>query len=203
MEVAIIDCGMGNLASVKKALDFLSIPNIITHEKKIIESYDFIILPGVGSFKQGIENLSNLGIDKVLENEVLKKRKPLLGICLGMQLLAEIGHEPIECKGLGFIEGQVEKMVIPNRRVPHLGWNNVSFLSEEFIEFDKKDFYFIHSYHFNVTKKSKILATVNYQEDFVAAIKHENIIATQFHPEKSQDIGIGLLRNILDLYAKD
>ena len=200
-KVVIIDYGMGNLSSVVKALNYLKIPNCISNQKKNIDEADFLILPGVGSFKQGIENLKQLGLVDILDQEVMVNQKPILGICLGMQLFAKLGTEPTNCEGLGWIEGEVIKMKEDTLRVPHLGWNSINIKNENFIEFDQKDFYFIHSYHFNVVDKSKILATINYGSEYVAAIQSNNIIATQFHPEKSQFAGLKLMKHILELYA--
>jgi glutamine amidotransferase len=197
----IIDYGMGNIASVKKALDFLDIPNIVSNTKEDIEKAQFLILPGVGSFKQGMENLNQLGLVELLSHEILFKKKPILGICLGMQLFAQNGTEPDNCNGLGWVEGNVVKMENNGLRIPHLGWNNVKFLSEKWQQFDDKDFYFIHSYHFEVKIKEKILATVKYGEEYVAAIQYENILATQFHPEKSQELGLNLIKHFYQFYA--
>jgi glutamine amidotransferase len=199
----IIDYGMGNLASVRNALNHLQVQNQISDNISEIQKADFLILPGVGSFRQGMNNLNNLGLIDVLNHEVLIKKKPILGICLGMQLFAESGTEPTECAGLSWISGHVIKMEEPNLRIPHLGWNNVTFLLEHFKEYDQQDFYFIHSYHFEVTNPDHILATVNYGKDYVAAILRDNIMATQFHPEKSQKAGLKLLHNFYKFYAEN
>ena len=125
-----------------------------------------------------------------------------MGFCLGMQLLASTGTEFINCDGLGWISGTVKKINEPQKRIPHLGWNNITVTKPSLLtEVDKKDFYFIHSYHFDVADKENIAATVNYGNDYVAAIQHKNIIATQFHPEKSQDAGLRLLSTIYKYYA--
>jgi glutamine amidotransferase len=196
MKVAIINYGMGNVASVEKAVNFLGLNPIITSDPSVIRNSKFIILPGVGAFSQGMENLKKSGLIELLNNEVLVKRKPFLGICLGMQLLATKGYEPKETSGLGWIEGEVVKISDPNKSIPHLGWNELNVNNEKslFKDFDKKDFYFIHSYHFKVSNKNDIAGTVNYGGDYVAAIQKENIFATQFHPEKSQTSGLNLLK---------
>jgi glutamine amidotransferase len=194
MNAVVIDYGMGNVASVKKALDFLNIPNQLSSEISIIQDATHLILPGVGSFYQGMQNLHERNLTKILKTEVLVKNKPLLGICLGMQLLAEKGNEPIECEGLGVIRGEVLKITDKNYRIPHLGWNNITIKKKSnFNEFDGKDFYFIHSYHFLATDSSDILATVDYGNEYVAAIEKQHILATQFHPEKSQEAGLKFL----------
>ena len=194
MRVAIIDYKMGNVASVQKALNFLKIENIISYNEEVIRQADCIILPGVGSFKQGMENLEMLGLIDILNEEVIVNKKPFLGICLGMQLIAEYGTEPIHCNGLGWIKGTVIKMQEEGKRIPHLGWNTIKAKTNSFIENFQEDFYFIHSYHFKVENPKNIAATVNYGNDYVAAIHKENIYATQFHPEKSQTVGLDLLK---------
>ncbi len=195
MKAVIIDYNMGNVASVQKALNFLNIPNEISNNYEVIKQASHLILPGVGAFAQGMQNIVKYNLDKILTDEVIVNKKPFLGICLGMQLIAENGVEPYDTKGLGWIEGTVKKINLDNRTVPHLGWNNITIKNKDSLikKFNNKDFYFIHSYHFDVIKKENILATVNYEKDFVAIIKKDNILAMQFHPEKSQTNGLNLL----------
>jgi glutamine amidotransferase len=202
-KVVIIDYGMGNVASVQKALNYLQINNEISNSEKEIESADFLILPGVGSYRQGMSNLKEYGLLDILNDQVLIKLKPILGICLGMQLFSESGTEPEYSKGLGWIKGEVVKIPNSGLRIPHLGWNNTCFLSPKWSEFNDKDFYYIHSYHFAVNNKENVLATVNYGIELVAAIQYKNIMATQFHPEKSQEIGLSLLKQFFINYAKN
>ncbi|WP_028524704.1 imidazole glycerol phosphate synthase subunit HisH [Runella limosa] len=202
MTAAIIEYGMGNVASVQKALNVLGIDSQITGNTNDIKAAKYIILPGVGSFAQGMENLRNSSLDRIIREEVLLKQKPFLGICLGMQLIATTGTEPHESHGLNLIEGKVIKIQDPNTRVPHLGWNSITSSANLFFDnFNQKDFYFIHSYHFQVSNYNKIGATVDYGNKYVAAIQYENILATQFHPEKSQENGLNLLDNFFKLYA--
>jgi glutamine amidotransferase len=202
MQVAIIDYGMGNVASVEKALTFLGISSKITKDRSEIESAGFIILPGVGAFNQGMDNLQKSGLIEVLNLEVINKKKPFMGICLGMQLIAEKGYEPRDCRGLGWIEGEVIKIEEPGKSTPHLGWNEISARENSIMsEFDKKDFYFIHSYHFDVKDPERILATVNYGNDYVAAVQKDNVFAAQFHPEKSQTSGLALMKKFFEFYA--
>ena len=194
--VAIIDYGMGNVASVQKALNFLNVKSCVTFNKDIIQNSDFIILPGVGSFEQGMINLRERGLSELLTEEVIVKKKKFLGICLGMQLIASKGTEPKETDGLGWIEGQVVQMDTITKRVPHLGWNNINVKNNKFFENIKdQNFYFIHSYHFDVKDKEKISSTVSYETDLVSSITSENIFATQFHPEKSQESGLAILKS--------
>ena len=202
MKIVIVDYGMGNIASVQKALDSIGIKSIISNVISDFESSDYIILPGVGSFRQGMENLNKLGLDKILNNEIIIKKKPFLGICLGMQLIASFGTEHGITKGLGWVKGEVNKIEEINFRVPHLGWNNLISIPSTFTEeFHNKDFYFIHSYHFEVENIKNIAAYVNYGKNYVAAVHNENIFATQFHPEKSQDEGIGLIKKFINFHA--
>jgi glutamine amidotransferase len=196
---------MGNLASVEKAFNFLGYQPIITNSKIVIEKADYIVLPGVGAFAQGMKNLKELNLIETLNNEVLVNKKPFLGICLGMQLIATNGNEPIITQGLDWVKGEVIKIIEPDKSIPHLGWNEIKIEKNgSFIEeYDKKDFYFIHSYHFRVNNTSEVLATVNYGNNYVSIIQKENIFATQFHPEKSQKYGLDLIKSFLNYYAKD
>lgn len=206
MTIAIIKYGMGNVASVQKVLKKLGYNSIITNNAEDIRNADLILLPGVGSFKKGMENLKQYGLIEVLNEEVLNKKKPFIGICLGMQLLATYGNEPTKVKGLNFIKGEVIKINSPkNLRVPHLGWNSVNVVSNQKSElykpFNKQDFYFIHSYHFKAEAIEDVCITVNYDLAMVAGLQKDNIYAMQFHPEKSQEVGLLLLKTIIDQYA--
>jgi glutamine amidotransferase len=200
--VAIIDYGMGNVASVQKALNFLNVKSVITNEHSIIKDSTVILLPGVGSFAQGMENLNERNLVDLLTEEVLVNQKPFLGICLGMQLIMEKGNEPYECNGLGWIEGEVDRIELLDLNIPHLGWNNIQVLNNKYYNnLDNSDFYFIHSYHVKPTNYQDIAATVNYGFDVVASVQKGNIFATQFHPEKSQAAGLLLLKTFFDLNA--
>jgi imidazole glycerol-phosphate synthase subunit HisH len=199
--IAIIDYGMGNLASVHKALTKLGITSLITSNENEIKKSSGIILPGVGSFRQGMLNLQNLGLIPILNDEVIHKKKPFLGICLGMQLIMEKGTEPVECEGLGWIKGSVE--LIDNSRlpVPHLGWNKIYKLGEENQEDNlSNNFYFIHSFHV-LPRENVECSYVDYEFKMIASIQKENIYATQFHPEKSQNAGLSLLKTYLESHA--
>ena len=194
--VAIIDYGMGNVASVQKALNFLRIENCITNNHQEIKNATAILLPGVGSFNQGMKNLRELELDILLTEEVIINKKKFLGICLGMQLILEKGMEPNENKGLGWIKGEVIKFEMTDLSVPHIGWNNVTVKNNSYFDnCDSLDFYFIHSYHAVPSDQNDIAATVDYGIIAVASIKKNNIFATQFHPEKSQSAGLELLKN--------
>ncbi len=203
MKIAIIKYGMGNVSSVQKSLKKLGYDSIITDDHIEIRQADLIILPGVGSFQAGMENLQKSGLADFLTQEVVEKGKPFIGICLGMQLLATLGNEPCKCNGLGWIDGEVKK-IKSKLRIPHLGWNNVQITDNKkdfYREFDNLDYYFIHSYHFVVRDSKDATLMVTYDFPMVAALQENNIYAMQFHPEKSQDAGMRLLKKIIDQYA--
>ena len=194
--IAIVDYGMGNVASVQKALNFLNLKSIITKDHQLITDANYIVLPGVGSFKQGMSNLKEHKLDELLTKLVIHEKKNFLGICLGMQLIAEFGNEPEKCEGLGWIKGEVKKMESHHLRIPHMGWNDIDIINETYFNgILSKDFYFIHSFHFDVANIKDVSSFVNYGDKLVSSIQHENIFATQFHPEKSQESGLKLLKN--------
>lgn len=185
MKVAIINYGMGNVASVEKAIKLLGYFPVITNNANEIQQCNFIVLPGVGAFAQGMKNLKEYGLIDILNEEVIAKKKPFLGICLGMQLIATKGSEPNETNGLNWIDGEVIKINEVDKSIPHLGWNNITIRNNDFLnEFNNKDFYFIHSYHFNATNAIDIAATVNYGHDYVAIIQKENILLHSFTQKK-------------------
>ncbi|MDP2950876.1 MAG: imidazole glycerol phosphate synthase subunit HisH [bacterium] len=209
MSVAIIDYGMGNLASVKRAVEECGFQPFITDSPFLLSKASHLILPGVGSFDKAMENLNKLGLTEEISKQALKNKIPLLGICLGMQLLASKGYEGKETEGLGLIEGEVAKLdgCQANEPLPHVGWNNVDLEEREkqeptlFKEIEtSKDFYFVHSYHFIPDNESVVLAKTPYclnGKGFVSVIQKDNIFAVQFHPEKSQKLGLQLLKNFL------
>jgi len=200
MDVAIIDYGLGNVASLQKIINYLGRTSEITNDAEIIRKAKFIFLPGVGSFGEGMKNLKKFNLIDVLNEEVLINKMPFFGICLGMQLLARKGFESGENDGLGWIEGEVVKIEHEGLYVPHLGWNNLKNCKSIFESFEDKDFYFIHSYHLVLDNINDLCATVDYGKELTAAIKVENIFATQFHPEKSQTEGLELLESFFKYY---
>ncbi len=199
--IAIIDYGMGNLASIAKALEYVGGEVVITNDKSKIAKANKIVLPGVGAFADGIKKLKELELDKVLEEEILGDKKPFLGICLGMQLLAQKSFEFGEHEGLGFVEAEVKLLSNKDVRVPHVGWDNIELKKESKI-FEKvkngSDFYFVHSYYFEPKDKDIVSSICDYGQKFVASIEKDNIFATQFHPEKSQKDGLQILENFVD-----
>lgn len=205
MTIAIIKYGMGNVASVQKSLTKLGYHSVITDDHEEIKQADFILLPGVGSFNSGMENLNKLGLVDLLTQEVVVKKKPFLGVCLGMQLLATYGNEPCRGLGLGWIDGEVIKIETEQKlRIPHLGWNNVHVTGNRadfYQEFDDLDYYFIHSYHFVPKNREDVVLEATYDIPIAATLQKDNIYAMQFHPEKSQEAGMNLLKKIIDQYA--
>ncbi len=203
-KTAVIDYGMGNIDSVKRAIEECGGNVVVTDKSDVLEEVTHIVLPGVGSFADGMKNIIARDLFRILHKQVIMNKIPFLGICLGMQLLAGNSLEDGNTKGFGWIEAEVIKLVPnnPDIKVPHMGWNEVIFqkpsvLSEGIPK--GKDFYFVHSYHMLCRNKSDILATTDYCGNFVSAICKDNIFGVQFHPEKSQRYGMKLLANFLSI----
>jgi len=199
--IAIIDYGMGNIGSVKNAVEYLGYDVMVPKEQEDLNSASHIILPGVGAFSDGMKNLTDLGLIEILKKEVLENHKPFLGLCLGMQLLATFGEEGGPSQGLGWIKGEVKRLDLDETKfkIPHMGWNDV-FPKKDSILFkgiQRPIFYFVHSYHFITSEKRVISAEVEYGMRLVAAVEHNNIFGLQFHTEKSQQEGLNVLNNFL------
>jgi len=191
---------MGNVASVAKALNKLGFKNKLSSKKSDIEKATHLILPGVGAFGDGIKNLTELGLINLLTKRVVEQGTPFLGICLGMQLLAENGHEFGIHEGLGWIKGEVIKLKSP--KLPHIGWNDVKIIKDSILrDVPDNNFYFVHSYVLKPKNKSIITATCKYGIEFPAVIQYKNIFATQFHPEKSQLSGLAVIDNFIKYNA--
>ena len=211
MKIAIIDYETGNLKSVSKALELasnnvLKRSNIeVINSSKDLNNFDKVVLPGQGSFKQCFQSLNSIcGILDGLTDFVTAKKKPILGICVGMQLFSSFGDEDGGSDGLGWIKGKVKKISLKDLslKLPHMGWNNIQISSNsKLLKGINNDshFYFVHSYSFNVDEKKYVSATTNYSTEIVSAIEKENIFGTQFHPEKSQDNGIKILENFVKI----
>jgi glutamine amidotransferase len=200
--IVVVDYGLGNLFSVAKAFEMIGAEVMISADPAAIAQADRLVLPGVGAFGDGMDYLSRNGLDKILSNEVLVNKKPFLGICLGMQLLGDVGFEYGEHKGLSWIKGKVRKLEVSgDLKVPHVGWNDVVRVKEspmfEGIK-NSADFYFVHSYQLVCEESDNIVATTTYGETVTAAVQKDNIFATQFHPEKSQEVGLKLLENFVN-----
>jgi glutamine amidotransferase len=193
--IAVIDYGMGNLRSVQKAFEFISEQSIITADKEVIKSAEMVVLPGVGAFEQAIARLNDSGLDKTIL-EVTENGKPFLGICLGMQLLYERSFEDGIHKGLGIIKGDIRKFS-GEYKIPHIGWNSLEIKKDRlFGEMSSPSVYFVHSYFAEVGESTASICRYGGVE-FSASIEKENIFATQFHPEKSGDVGLEILRNFV------
>jgi glutamine amidotransferase len=205
MKIGIINYGMGNLSSVKNSLHFLHFDAEIVEDPKDFVQYDKLILPGVGAFAQAMENIRDKNILENLTIEVLEKKKPLLGLCLGMQLLFDESSENGINNGFGFIEGKVIsiKDKTTNIAVPHMGWNNLNIqrTHEFFNEIPEieNDVYFVHSYFCEAKNREDVLATCDYGVVMDVIIQKENIFGCQFHPEKSHKIGLKLIQNFCEL----
>jgi glutamine amidotransferase len=200
--IIIVDYGLGNLFSVAKAFDAVGASARVSSDPRDLAQASHIVLPGVGAFGQGMHNLETAGLRAALDEEVMGKRKPFLGICLGLQLLGERGYEYGEHAGLGWIAGEVRKLEVESMglKTPHIGWNNLDIKKESRLLQNIKpdsDFYFVHSYQLHCARKEDVVATTMYGEEITAIIEHENIFAVQFHPEKSQDAGLKLLENFV------
>lgn len=202
--IAIIDYGMGNLYSVKKVLERLKVNVILTSNPEMILAADKLILPGVGHFGKAMENLKELGLIDTLNKVVLENKTPILGICLGMQLMAQRSEEG-NTEGLGWFDAEVVKYKVNDQlrfKVPHVGWNRVqvNMLSKLMANIeDNAEFYFVHSYYIKMKNPSEALNTSIYEDPFTSAIEKGNIFGVQYHPEKSHDVGEVLLANFVHL----
>lgn len=199
--IALIDYGMGNVRSIKNALMHIGEFEVeVTSDPDVIRRADCLILPGVGAYPDAMKNLREKNLIGLLNDQVLQQKKPLLGICLGMQLLFESSAEGGRNKGLGWIPGTVEYIDLDKSfRVPHIGWNDLHLKRPsamfETLE-DDKNFYFVHSYH-AVCSADYVIASFEYGKEFTAAVQYENIIGMQFHPEKSQKNGLKALKEFI------
>jgi len=200
--IVILDYGLGNVLSVSKAFEEVAGANnvIVSRVVSDIDKASHIVLPGVGNFKTGMENLKKHDLITVLKQSVLKEKKPFLGICLGLQLLAERGEEDGDTKGLGFIPGKARLLDSQGMKMPHIGWDDVQVISKKPLFRNiagGREYYFVHSYCLECPDEY-VVATCSYGEPFPAVIQKDNIFATQFHPEKSRDQGLRLLKNFVE-----
>lgn len=202
--ISIVNYGMGNIQSIQGALQYLGFESrVIESPDQIIESTK-LILPGVGSFAKAMENIRRRHFLEPLDNAVLKRKVPILGICLGMQLLADSGDEDEPSDGLGWIAGRVRKIKAGyDLKVPHIGFNKTVFVEKNSTLFSglgtQGDFYFVHSYIFDCKHKEDISSWTEYGERFVSSVQNNNIYGTQFHPEKSQYNGLTVFKNFASL----
>ncbi len=198
--VAIIDYGVGNIKAFANIYKSFDIPFIIARKDTDLDNATKLILPGVGSFDHSMESLNNSGMREKLDELVLKKKIPVIGICVGMQMLSKSSEEGI-LPGLGWIDGVVKKFdisKIKNGPLPHMGWNNLH-IKKNLALFKDLDeiprFYYLHSYYFDCNNKDDIIGTSTYGDEFTCMVNHENIYGIQCHPEKSHHNGVTLLRN--------
>lgn len=207
--IAIVDYKMGNLGSIANMLKKIGEQAIITSDVSVIERAEKLILPGVGAFNTGMVNLDRLGLLSVLNRRALEDKVPVLGICLGMQLLTN-GSEEGDRPGLGWIDAETVKFKFDGEqshlKIPHMGWNTVAIRQHDgiFQDMDTESrFYFVHSYYVRCNHESDVLATTHYGHDFVSSVRHGNIMGTQFHPEKSHKFGTQVFKNFVRIHAQD
>jgi len=208
MNVTIVDYNSGNISSVINSFKEVAKDKVrieVTSDLEKIKSSDKVVLPGQGSFKSCIEALNSIkGLVDTLNEFAINSKKPLLGICVGLQMFADIGYEEIETKGLGWVSGKVSK--INNQdgkyKLPHIGWNQINILKDSKIFKNIENnshMYFVHSYEFVPEDKNVISATTDYSSNIVCSVEKENIFGTQFHPEKSDIIGLKIIQNFINL----
>ena len=208
MNITIVDYNSGNISSVINSFQEVARDKVnieVTSDLNKIKTSDKVVLPGQGSFKSCVESLKNInGLVDALNEFVINDKKPLLGICVGLQMFADIGYEEIETRGLGWIPGKVSKIDNQNGKykLPHIGWNQIDILKNNKIFKNIENnshMYFVHSYEFIPEDKNVILATTNYSSKIVCAVEKENIIGTQFHPEKSDKLGLQIIKSFINL----
>ena len=208
MNVTIVDYKSGNISSVINSFKEVAQNKVkieVTSDLNKIKSSDKVVLPGQGSFKSCIDALNTInGLVETLDNFAINNKKPLLGICVGLQMFADVGYEETETKGLGWIPGKVTKINNQNGeyKLPHIGWNEINIMKKSKIFKDIEDnshMYFVHSYEFVPNNKNVISATTDYSSNHVCAVEKENIFGTQFHPEKSDKTGLKIIDNFINL----
>lgn len=204
MELVIVDYGMGNLRSVTNAFQALGCQAVISRDPLDLKNAERIVLPGVGAFGDGMRHLKEEGLVEVMQEEVIENKKPFLGICLGMQLLATKGTEHGEHQGLNWIPGSVVRIPGDDHliRIPHIGWNGLHFLKKDGLYSGltgREAFYFLHSYVLIPENDLVVSSICDYGTEFAASIEKENIFGVQFHPEKSQEAGLKVLKNFLSI----
>ena len=208
MNITIVDYNSGNISSVINSFKEVAKDKVnteVTSDLKKIKSSDKVVLPGQGSFKSCVDALNNInGLVDTLNEFAINNKKPLLGICVGLQMFADIGYEETKTKGLGWISGKVSKIDNQNGKfkLPHIGWNQINIVKESKIFKDienKSHMYFVHSYEFLPKDKNVISATTDYSSSIACSVEKENIFGTQFHPEKSDKIGLKIIDNFINL----
>jgi len=199
--IAIIDYGLGNVRAFANVYHNLNIPVIIAKKREDLKEASKLLLPGVGAFDYAMQRLNDSGMREMIDQKVLGEKIPVLGICVGMQMLAKKSEEGV-LPGLGWIDAQVKKFIFPSHtttmRIPHMGWNTIQLMrSNSLLKGldNESQFYFLHSYYFKCSNSSNAIATTNYEGEFESAVNYNNVYGVQFHPEKSHQWGILLLEN--------
>ena len=201
--IAIIDYDAGNIKSVEKAIKYLGNEAVITRDRDVIMSSDKVILPGVGNFGDAMSKIRNYKLDNVIY-DVVDSNKPFLGICLGLQLLYEHSDEAPDTIGLGILKGNIIKIPnSPGLKIPHMGWNSLDITKGatlfKGIEEEHPYVYFVHSYYLKLEEEGDVAATTYYSTKIHASVEHNNVYACQFHPEKSSEVGLKILKNFIEL----
>ncbi len=208
MKVTIVDYNSGNISSVINSFKEVAKDNVdieVTADLNTIKSSDKVVLPGQGSFKSCVEDLNKInGLTETLDEFAINNKKPLLGICVGLQMFADIGYEETETKGLGWISGTVSKIDNQNGKykLPHIGWNQINIVKQSKLFeniTNNSHMYFVHSYEFLPNDKNVISATTDYSSNIVCSVEKENIFGTQFHPEKSDKMGLKIIENFINI----
>lgn len=201
--IVIIDYGMGNVSSIKNMAKYLGYECTVSDAISDIETAEKLILPGVGNFGKAMQALTQRNLIPLLNRKAMEEKKPLLGICLGMQLLTNYSEEG-NCKGLGWIDAEVKKFTFPSRtdlKIPHMGWDYIDVLqNSKIVEnlIENSRFYFVHSYAVHCNRAEQAIASTEYGYSFHSIIQNENVVGTQFHPEKSHKYGMKILKNFLE-----
>ena len=203
IRVAIINYGIGNIRSLYNSLKRIEVEAEIITDPDTINQFDKIFLPGVGSYKDAIEKIKNIGWDKAIKNFLSNQNKSLFGICVGMQILSTFGYEYGKSSGLNIIKGEVLRMnkLGCDLKLPHIGWNNIKILNQNLITENlnnQANFYFVNSYSFKIDNSKELIATTSYGIEFPSIINKQNVFGTQFHPEKSSKAGMQILKNFIN-----
>lgn len=201
--IGIIDYGVGNIRSLYNAFQWIGYDAVVSDDHAVLRNTDRLLLPGVGAFGDAIQAIRERGLDEFLEEDVRKGGKPMLGICLGMQLLANSSSEHGFHQGLGYFDADVELFSLPaGMKIPHVGWNEIH--NRDGVPFfeglprEQMNFYFVHSFHMVCHAAGDVMSTCDYGGEFTAGVYRDNVVAVQFHPEKSQDNGIRFLENFVN-----
>lgn len=201
--IVIIDYGMGNIGSICNMFKYIGVSVLVSSDIKTIESADKLVLPGVGRFDEAMQNINSLGINQSIRDKVLTQKTPILGICLGMQIMCKSSEEGV-LPGLSLVNAEVKRFSFDEElklKIPHMGWDTIEINKQSKVLNNLDDnsrFYFVHSYFVSCANKNDILTYTNYGEKFVSSFQVENIIGVQFHPEKSHKFGMNIIKNFIE-----